>query len=314
MVDEPVGLVVVAVAVDVVAVLDVEGLQVVLDLGHRLAALELVVHPHGHGVTDERLRRGAGGDRGAERRAAVAATVERLVVGHLDPLGDVAVDAVATRGLGLVVLLHPVEVHVLVVLAVEVLLPDGGVVLRPVGLGDLVVQRAVERRRLRVGEIERRGVGEAAGAAGGAARTGVALVAELGEHDEDLVGAFLFQRDLLALRGALREGALAAHDALEGRLPLRVPLLLDRERVLGLVSFVRALVRGRLEGGLGSRVSGSAGVGDGRRAHEQSGGDQAGGRRECCRPGAAAGEVCQRVDPSWQAGRTPVRDRRPRLP
>ena len=54
-VDDAVGLLEVAVAVDVVAVLDVERLEVVLHLLHRLAALELAVDPHGEGVADEGL-------------------------------------------------------------------------------------------------------------------------------------------------------------------------------------------------------------------------------------------------------------------
>ena len=127
-VDEAVGLVELAVTVDVVAVLVVEGPQVVLDLRHGLARLQLLVHPDGQRVAHQRLGRGAGGHRGSHRVAAVAAAVEGLVVGHLHPLGDVTVDRVAAGGLALVVRRHPVEVHVLVVGPVVVRLPQGGVV------------------------------------------------------------------------------------------------------------------------------------------------------------------------------------------
>ncbi len=215
-VDEAVGLVEVAVPVDVVAVLLVEGPQVRLDLRHLLARLQLLVHPDGQRVAHQRLGRGAGGHRRSHRVAAVTAAVEGLVVGHLHPLGDVTVDRVAAGGLALVVGRHPVEVHVLVVGPVVVRLPQRGVVRAPVGLGDLVVQRTVEGGRLGVGEVVRRGVGEAAGTAGAAPGPLVALVSELGEHDEDPVGALTLELDLLALAPS-RERVLALRACAAGR-------------------------------------------------------------------------------------------------
>ena len=181
-VDDAVRLVVVVVVVDVVPVLDVEGLQVVVDLRDRHARLLLGVDPHGERVTHQRL---AGV---ADDGAAVVATVERLVEGHLDPLGHVAVDGVAARGLGLVVLAHPLEVHVLVVRAVVVLLPEGGVVHRAVRLRDLVVQGAGD-----VGgaAVRRRTLED---------RVRVLLVAELHEDGEDPVGLLEREVDGLAVR------------------------------------------------------------------------------------------------------------------
>jgi hypothetical protein len=137
-VDEPVGLVEVAVTVDVVAVPVVERLQVVGHLLQGLAGVELALDPVGHRVADQEVRVGA--DDPAAEVAAVAGLVER----HLDPLRDRPVDRVPTRGLVVVVLLHAVEVHVLVVGLVVVGLPQGRVVDRTVRLRDRVVQRPVE--------------------------------------------------------------------------------------------------------------------------------------------------------------------------
>ena len=225
MVDEPVGLGEVAVTVDVVTVLDVEGLQVGSDLGHRLARLQLVVHPDRQRVTHQRL----GGV--AHDPAAVVASVERLVVGDLHPLGDIAGDRVAAGRLALVVGAHPVEVHVLVVRTVVVGLPQRAVVTRAVRLRDLVVQRPVEPLRLRVRERRGRGVAEA--------RVGEPGVTELREHDEDAVGALV---PSLTERSSEVE-RLTLQDALERLLLLGVALGLDRQRVLRQVSGAAALGR-----------------------------------------------------------------------
>ena len=113
-------------------------------------------------------------------------------------------------------------------LLVVVALPDRGVVLRAVGLGDLVVQWALERRRARNGRIGVL-VGE----------VGVTLVAELGEDHEHLVGALLLELDVLVLRlAALSRLALLAGGLLvgeRGRVGRRVALahLDDGRAVLG---------------------------------------------------------------------------------
>lgn len=106
-------------------------------------------------------------------------------------VGDLAVHAVAARGLLLVVVLHRVgragsEVELLVVRTVVVRLPDGGVVHRPVRRRDRVLQRPLERRRAG----DRRG-----GVLVGVVR--VPLVAELGQYDEDPVGLLPGQLDVL---------------------------------------------------------------------------------------------------------------------
>ncbi len=209
----------VAVLVVVVAVLDVERLQVVLDLLHGLTVVEALLHPQREGVADQELRALA------HDAAAVVAAVASLVERNLDPLGHVTVDGVGTRGLVLVELRHPVEVEVLVVGAVVVGPPLRAVVDRAVRLRDLVVERAVVPLRRAV-----RGEGARVGSVvlGLVAERRVAGVAELREHDEDPVGAGL---------GHLREPALAelldragagvarAQALLQRRLPQRVVLL-----------------------------------------------------------------------------------------
>jgi hypothetical protein len=139
-IDEPVGLVEVPVTVHVVAVRLVERLQVVGDLSQRLADGQLVRHVDRQRVADQEP--GVIADDAAADIAAVPGLVER----HLDPLGHVAVDAVPTGRLPLVVGGHPVEVHVVVVGLVVVGLPQRRVVDAPVRLRDAVVQRAVERQ------------------------------------------------------------------------------------------------------------------------------------------------------------------------
>ena len=137
-IDVPIGLVEVAVVVVVVAVPLVERLEVLGDLLHRLARIELRLYPECHGVADQEP--GVGADDTAAEVAAIPGFVER----DPDPLGELAVDRIAARGLRLVVLRHAIEVHVLVVRLVVVRLPQGRVVQRAVRLGDAVVQRAVE--------------------------------------------------------------------------------------------------------------------------------------------------------------------------
>ena len=183
-VDVAVGLVEVAVAVVVVAVVLVVRRDGLLDLGVGLAGRLLVGHPRGDRVLDQ-VPGGLG---------RLVTAVASLVVGNLDPVRDRAVDGVAAGRLLLVVRLDRLglvalgEVEVLVVPTGVVALPDGGVVLRPVRLGDLVAHRALERRRTghaRIGVL----VGEVR----------VPLVAELGEDHEDLVGALLLELDVLVL-------------------------------------------------------------------------------------------------------------------
>ena len=219
-VDDAVGLLEVAVAVDVVAVLDVERLEVCRHLSHRLARLQLGVHPDGERIADEGLARGA------DDAAAVVAAVERLVERHLDPLGHVSVDGVAARRLRLVVLRHAVEVHVLVVLAAVVSLPERRVVDGAVGRRDLVVKRPGDVSRAAVLGRSREG----AGWRGGARTSGVLLVSELDDDREDAVGALALELDVLAL-AELGDLALGALVALEPRLEplLAHGVLLDRE-------------------------------------------------------------------------------------
>ncbi len=136
-VDVAVGLVEVAVAVVVVAVPLVVLGQVRLDVRVGPAGRLLVGDPGGDTVPDRVP--------GARGRLVGAVTV---VVGDLDPVGDLAVDRVAARGLLLVVLLQRLgvlagaEVEVLEVRLVVVRLPGRAVVLGAVGRGYLVVQRA----------------------------------------------------------------------------------------------------------------------------------------------------------------------------
>ena len=281
-VDEPVGLREVAVAVAVIAVLDVEGLQVVLDLCQRHATVELVLGPDRERVAQQEPRVVA------DDVAAVVAAVPRLVEGHLHPVGDVTVDGVAPRGLTLVVLGHPVEVHVVVVRLVVVRLPQRAVVDRTVRLRDLVVGRAVVLlwravRRERAGP-RRRAVTERR----------VAVVPELRDHHEDPVRALPLELDELSLAltgGAGRAGgrgcagSRAATDlddlALRGGVSLQLPLqrdlpervLLDRPRrpqvvlaALACVDGLVALLRRRgLDGGREGEPS----------RHQASSGDQA---------------------------------------
>ena len=140
-VDVAVGLVEVAVVVDVVAVPLVEPGEVVLHLlvRHRRRR---VVEPRGRAVADEV------GHVLAALLAVRLRVVRRRVV-DADPVGHVAGQVEPTaRHLGVdalerlaVLVVHAVEEHVEVVLAVEARLPVGAVV-RRCGLRDLVVDRA----------------------------------------------------------------------------------------------------------------------------------------------------------------------------
>ena len=103
-VDVAVGLVEVAVAVEVVAVPLVVGLEVGGDLRVAATLRLLVGDPRVRGVADERPHVAA------HDAAAVVAAVARLVVLHLDPVADGALDGVAARGLLLVVGLERLDV------------------------------------------------------------------------------------------------------------------------------------------------------------------------------------------------------------
>ena len=186
MVDVAVGLVEVAVVVVVVAVPDVEGVELGLHFRRGLARRQLVVGPDGDGVADQRPHAGT------DVAAAGVGAIPRLVVAHRHPVDDPAGEAVAPRRLQAVVLEHPGEVHPLEVPPVVVGLPDGDVVLGAVRLGDLVVERA-----------------------GGAAERAGIVGAEVGQHDEDAVVARLLELD--ELRSAAPEAIEPLHAA--GALP-----------------------------------------------------------------------------------------------
>ncbi len=209
-VDVAVRLVEVAVVVGVVAVPLVERLE----LGdHRClgpAGGELVGVPLVDTVADQVLAVVADdvrADVGIGVVEVAGPAVAGLVVLHLDPVGDGAVDAVAAGGLPLVVLPDRLglascarsatgaEVEVLEERAAVVGLPHGRVVLRAVRLGDLVVQRAVPRHRAGGGGVDVL-----------VRVLRVAGVAELREYDEDAVGLLARQLDVLVLSGGLAGG------------------------------------------------------------------------------------------------------------
>ena len=251
MVDVAVGLVEVAVVVDVVAVPDVVLRERVPDLRGRLTCGGLGGDPRVHAVPDQVP--GVAADV-ARAREAVAAAVAGLVVADLDRLGDRPLDRVATRRLRLVVLPHRLaagdravaEVEVLVVRAAVVVVPVGAVVDPAVGLRDLVEQRSVEPGRPRCALV---------GVLVGVGR--VPLVAELDQQDEQPVGVLTAQLDVLVLRrlgrrshgGVVRGlrgrcladldhravtdplgGRLALEDGRECLLPQRLLLLGERAR------------------------------------------------------------------------------------
>ncbi|CAM5739221.1 hypothetical protein SALBM311S_07747 [Streptomyces alboniger] len=171
-VDVTVGLVEVAVAVEVVAVPLVELGQLGLDLGGGVTGVLALGDPGGDAVPD----RVPGG------RIVLVGAVAGLVVGDLDPVGHLALDRVAARRLLLVVLLQRLgvlagaEVQLLEVLLVVVGLPGRAVVVGTVRLGYLVVQRA---RRASVAAVD--------------------LVSELDQDREDLVGLLPAELDVLVL-------------------------------------------------------------------------------------------------------------------
>ncbi|MGC0409925.1 hypothetical protein RKD31_003168 [Streptomyces sp. SAI-163] len=269
-VDVAVGLVEVAVAVEVVAVPLVVLGQLGLDLGVGAAGRLLVGDPGGDAV----LHRVPGAVVGV----ALVGAVARLVVGDLDPVGDLAVDRVAAGGLLLVVGLDRVdalagtEVQVLEVLLVVVLLPGRGVVRLAVRLGYLVVQRT-----------------------GGAAVAAVDLVTELDQDGEDLVGLLPAQLDvlgvaLLALQlddvGAvlLLHRGVARYDLLQGLLTLGGPSVAQGAlEVVGARGLVRAGVVAVHGLGPGRRVRLRHA---GRRERGGRGGECDGGRRGSERPGS----------------------------
>ncbi len=218
-VEVAVRLVEVAVGVEVVAVPLVEGGQPRPDLLGGQAAGALLGDPGVDRVGDQRPGVGAhhvradGGVVAVGLRVVAGAAVACLVVTDLDPVGDGARDAVAARGLPLVVGLHRLgrlttgarlggvaEVELPVVGAVVVRLPHGAVVDLAVGAGDLVALRAGEgggagdvRLEVLVGELR------------------VALVAELDEHHEHPVGGLPGELDVLRL--AVGRGSRALSDA-----------------------------------------------------------------------------------------------------
>src|SRR4051794_27692202 len=93
-VDVPIGLVEVAVAVVVVAVPDVERRKQRVDVRLRLARIGLLLAP-GIRLVDQE----AADVPSADDAAAVVASVRSLVVRYLDPAADVPVDAVPARAL-----------------------------------------------------------------------------------------------------------------------------------------------------------------------------------------------------------------------
>ncbi len=232
-VDVAVRLLEVAVAVEVVAVELVERPEVPAHLpeGPVVAVVgHLRVDPVGQRVTDQEP------GVAARHATAVVAAVAGLVEGDLHPLGDGAVDAVLPVGLVLVELPHPVEVHVVVVAAVVVGLPQGGVVLAAVRLGDRVVHRPVERGGVRV-----------------AVRVGgVGRVTELGEDHEDLLLAR--GRDLAvdpAAQLLRRARAAGAETLLDRRLADRVVARLPGGGLQGVSARGVLALRGSRSGGRG---------------------------------------------------------------
>ena len=158
-VDVAIGLVEVAVLVVVEAVPLVERRQVRLDVGVGLALRLLLGVPSVGAVLDEPPHVGG----------VLGLAVARLVVGHLHPVGGVALDRVASARHLAVEARHRLagtEEHVLEVVAVEVVDPVRGVVGRAVGLRDVVVHGPG-----RCGRVAR-----------------VLLVAEVDEERQDVVG------------------------------------------------------------------------------------------------------------------------------
>ena len=267
-VDVAVRLVEDAVTVEVVAVPDVELLQVGLDVRHRLARVELLLDPDRHGVAGQRL----GG--GADDAPAVVAAVERLVEGHLDPALDLSGHRVPVGGLGLEVLRHPIEIHVLVVGLAVVGLPQRGIVDGAVRRGNLVVERAGHIRRAAVG---RRSLEDG---------VGVLLVAELDDDDEDRVGGLTLEFDVLPLAhldGLGRVLGPILEALLDDCLLLRGLLVRDRQGVRRHVP-ISTLV---IQRGKGARVGhGGCRCGRGHRCHREQGGGERARRceRQCSHP------------------------------
>ena len=229
-VDEAVGLGEVSVAVRVVAVGDVERLEIRLDRRHRDAGVELTLDPDRHRVADQEP--GVVADDPAAEIAAVAGLVER----HLDPAVDVTGDRVAVRGLMLEVRRHPVEVHVLVVGLGVLVLPERRVVDDAIRRVDLVVERPVVALRAAVGWEGTR--------LAGIAERGVACVPELGDDHEDAIGALARELDELPVRRVHLAVGLALDLVLQRDLQRRVVLLLHRATKVVLRPLVPPLALG----------------------------------------------------------------------
>ncbi len=251
-----VGLGELAVLVVVVAVVDVVLGQLGLDVRGRAALGDLAVVPGLDGVPDELLALGPGA--GALR--ALVGAVAGLVPRHGDPVADGALDVVPAGGLGAVEVAHRdragrvVEEHLLVVLPVEVLVPER-VVVALAGLRDGVVRRAGGAPVARLAVVQR-GV--------------VHLVAELGEDHEDLVLALLRELDVVvadphlggcpAVRG-LGHGALVELFQCLGAQRLALALLGRERRRRGFEAAGLGAVAGL--GGDGGCGRGGSGLGGG---------------------------------------------------
>ncbi len=196
MIDIAIRLVEVAVGVVIVPIPHVERLELRAHLCQRLSRCELIRRPDGNGVTNEHP------DRRTDVRAAGVRTVSRLVELHADPVDDGPIEPVPSRRLLLVVVEHPVEIHVVEMRPVEVGLPDGDVVDSAIGLCDLIVKRTW-------------------GAAEGTYR-----VAELGEDHEDPILPRLFELDILSLGDLLHATRAASRQPRLLRLLSQPALLL----------------------------------------------------------------------------------------
>ncbi len=251
-IDVAVGLVEVAVVVEVVAVPLVVLGEIGLDLLGRTALGLLVGGPGVHAVLDHVPGVGAVG------RTAVVRAVAGLVVRDLDPVGDLAVDRVASGGRLLVVRLERVlagtlaEVQLLEVGLVVIGLPGGAVVLLGVRLGYLVVRRSRRAAVLRDGRLGAVAVRVEHGRV-------VDLVAELHQDGEDLVGLLPAELDVLLVvelddlgAAARRHLLVAGYDLFQRGLTLGVLLLAERALQVVRVALGRPRVPAVYGGGGGA--------------------------------------------------------------